>query len=297
MQSNVFTAVLIPLSLAIIMLGLGLSLTLEDFKRVILYPRAVIIGLVCQMLVLPAGCALVAHAFGLAPELAVGLMLLAASPGGATANLFSHLARGDVALNITLTAVNSALTLVTLPFIVNMSLQHFMGEDRAVPMQFTKVIQVMIIVLGPVSIGMLIRSRRPNLATRLDKPIRLLSAVFLALMIVGAVYQDRNNIGAYFKQVGLAALTFNLMSMAVGFVTPLLFRLPRKQAVAIGMEIGIHNGILAMTIAMSPLLLGNATMAIPPAIYSIIMYFTAAAFGFAVTRAGPAPVLHEEVSR
>ncbi|AKF81642.1 bile acid:Na+ symporter, BASS family [Myxococcus fulvus] len=284
MQSNVFTAVLIPLSLAVIMLGLGLSLTLADFKRVIVYPRAVIVGLVCQMLVLPAGGVLIAHAFGLGPELAVGLMLLAASPGGATANLFSHLARGDVALNITLTAVNSALTLVTLPLIVNFSLNHFMGEDRAVPMQFAKVLQVFIIVLGPVSIGMLVRSRKPQVALKLDKPIRILSAAFLAVVIAAAVYQERQNIGAYFQQVGLAALSFNLLSMGVGFVTPLLFRLPRRQAVAIGMEIGIHNGILAMTIAMSPLLLGNATMAIPPAIYSIIMYFTAAAFGYAVTR-------------
>jgi len=284
MQSNVFTAVLIPLSLAVIMLGLGLTLTLADFKRVIVYPRAVIVGLVCQMLVLPAGCALIAHAFGLGPELAVGLMLLAASPGGATANLFSHLARGDVALNITLTAVNSALTLITLPLIVNLSLLHFMGEDRAVPMQFSKVLQVFIIVLGPVSIGMLIRSRKPGIAQAMDKPIRLMSVAFLIFVIAAAVYQERANIGLYFKQVGLAALSFNLLSMAIGFVTPLVFRLPRRQAVAIGMEIGIHNGILAMTIAMSPLLLNNATMAIPPAIYSIVMYFTAAIFGYAVTR-------------
>ncbi|MCP3103929.1 bile acid:sodium symporter family protein [Myxococcus sp. K15C18031901] len=284
MQSNVLTTVLMPLSLAIIMLGLGLSLTLEDFKRVIVYPRAVILGLVVQMLVLPLVCALIAHAFGMGPELAVGLMLLAASPGGATANLFSHLARGDVALNITLTAVNSALTIFTLPLIVNLSMMHFMGEGRAMPMQFDKMVQVMVIVLGPVSLGMLVRSRKPGIALRLDKPIRILSAAFLALIVAAAVFKEREHVGSYFQQVGLAALAFNVASLGIGFVAPLLFRLPRRQAVAIGMEIGIHNGILAMTIAMSPLLLDNATMAIPPAIYSIIMYFTAAAFGYGVTR-------------
>lgn len=284
MQSNVFTAVLMPISLGIIMLGLGLSLTLDDFKRVIVYPKAVIIGLACQMLVLPLVCAAIAHAFGLGPELAVGLMLLAASPGGATANLFSHLARGDVALNITLTAVNSGLTLITLPLIINLSMAHFMGEGQAVPMQFGKVLQVLVIVLAPVSVGMLIRSRKPGAAQRVDKPLRLLSALFLAAVIVAAIHQERANVLGYFQQVGAAALAFNVASMAVGYSVPLLFRLPRTQAVAIGMEIGIHNGILAIAIAMSPTLLNNPTMAIPPAIYSVLMYFTAAAFGFLVSR-------------
>ncbi|MCP3142352.1 bile acid:sodium symporter family protein [Pyxidicoccus xibeiensis] len=284
MQANSIATDFMMVALGIIMLGLGLSLTVADFKRVIVYPRAVIVGLVCQMFLLPAACALIAHAFGLPPELAVGLMLLAASPGGATANLFSHLARGDVALNITLTAVNSALTLITLPLIINLSMTHFMGEGRAVPMQFGKVLQVFAIVLGPVSLGMFIRSKRPSVALKLDKPIRLLSVAFLAALIAAAVYKDRANVGTYFQQVGSAALAFNLASMAVGYLVPLALRLPRKQAVAIGMEIGIHNGLLAMTIAMSPTLLANPTMAMPAAIYSLIMYFTAAAFGFFVTR-------------
>lgn len=284
MQANVFTAVLMPVALGVIMLGLGLSLTLEDFKRVIVYPRAVLVGLACQMLLLPVVCALVAHAFGLPPELAVGLMLLSASPGGATANLFSHLARGDVALNITLTAVNSALTLFTLPLIINLSMTHFLGEGRAVPMQFGKVLQVFVIVLGPVSIGMWVRSRRAAVALKLDKPIRILSTLFLVAIIGGAVYQERANALSYFRQVGPAALAFNVASMLVGYCVPLLLRLPRRQAVAIGMEIGIHNGMLAMAIALSPTLLANPTMAIPPAIYSLIMYFTAAAFGFLVSR-------------
>jgi BASS family bile acid:Na+ symporter len=284
MEQSVITTVLLPVALGVIMLGLGLSLTIADFKRIIVYPRAAAIGLACQMLILPAICVGIAHLFELPPPLAVGLMLLAASPGGATANLFSHLAKGDVALNITLTAVNSVLSLITLPFIVNFSLEHFMGEGRAIPLQFSKVLQVVAVVLVPVAIGMLLRSKKPELANRLDKPVRIASVVFLVLVMVSALIKERGIVADAFRQVGLAALSFNLASMLVGYLVPRLLRVERKQAVAIGMEIGIHNGTLAIAIASSPTLLDNPVMAIPPAIYALIMFFTAAAFGVFVAR-------------
>jgi bile acid:Na+ symporter, BASS family len=280
MQDNAITTLLLPIALGVIMLGLGLSLTLADFRRVIVYPRAVVIGLACQMLILPAACLGIAHAFELPAELAVGLMLLAASPGGTTANLFSHLAKGDVALNVTLTAVNSALSLITLPLIVDFSMRHFMGQDRAISMQFDKVISVVAVILVPVVIGMVVRARRPAIADRLDKPVRLGSAVFLLLLIAAAILRERANLGDYFQQVGLAALAFNLVSLLVGYCVPLILRVERKQAIAIGMEIGVHNGALAIAIAIT--VLGNSTMSIPPAIYSLIMFFTAAAFGMFV---------------
>jgi BASS family bile acid:Na+ symporter len=282
MKSDVINAVFLPIALGVIMLGLGLSLRIADFKRVIVYPKAVAIGLGAQMLILPAICLGIAHAFALAPELAVGLMLLAASPGGATANLFSHLAKGDVALNITLTAVNSLLSLLTLPLIVNFAMVHFMGQDQTIPMQFSKVVSVVAVVLVPVVIGMLVRANKPAVADRLDKPVRLVSAIFLVLVIIAAVIKERANVGTYFQQVGLAALAFNLASMAVGYGLPMLFRVERKQAIAIGMEIGIHNGTLAIAIALT--VLGNSTMSVPPAIYSLIMFFTAGAFGYVVSR-------------
>jgi bile acid:Na+ symporter, BASS family len=284
MQSNFLTVVFLPLALAIVMLGLGLSLTIADFKRVVVYPRAVIVGLACQMLLLPVICYGIAKAFNLAPELAVGMMLLAASPGGATANLYSHLAKGDVALNITLTAVNSVLSLLTLPFIVNFSMQAFMGAGKAIPLQFGKAVQVFAIVLIPVAIGMLIKAKKPSTADGLQKPVRILSAAVLLLVIVGAVAKEKNTIVGFFQQVGVAALVFNLASMGVGYFVPRMAKVERKQAIAIGMEIGIHNGTLAIAIASSPRLLNNGTMAIPPAIYSLIMFFTAAAFGFLVSR-------------
>lgn len=282
MESNTLTAVFLPLALGIIMLGFGLSLTFDDFKRVVKYPKAVVIALGCQMLILPFICFFIARVFNLPPELAVGLMLLAASPGGATANLYSHLSKGDVALNITLTAVNSVLSLFTLPFIINISMQYFMGEGKFIPLQFDKVMQVFAIVLVPVAIGMFIKNRSLSIAERLSKPVRILSAIFLVLIILAAVMKEKENIGTYFQQVGVAALSFNLLSMAIGFFVPLMFRIEKRQAIAIGMEIGIHNGTLAIAIASSPLLLNSPMMAVPPAIYSLIMFFTAAAFGFLV---------------
>lgn len=281
-MGGALTAVVLPIALGIIMLGLGLTLTREDFRRVLLYPRAVLVGLVCQMLLLPLVCYGIARGFGLAPAMAVGLMLLSASPGGATANLFSHLSHGDVALNITLTAINSLLSLFTLPLIVGLSLSAFVGREREIPIQFSKVVEVFAIVLVPVVLGMFLRARREALARRLERPVRALSAVFLVLVVVGALLRERAKLAGYFGEVGLPALLFNLASLAVGFCVPLLLKLSPRQATAIGMEIGIHNGTLAIAIAQTVLL--DTEMAIPAAIYSLIMFVTAALFGALVNR-------------
>ncbi|MDP9940184.1 bile acid:sodium symporter family protein [Ectopseudomonas alcaliphila] len=274
----------LPAALGIIMLGLGLSLSLADFARVAKFPKPVLIGLACQLLLLPLACFFLAKAFGLAPALAVGLMLLSASPGGTTANLYSHLAHGDVALNITLTAVNSVIAILTMPLIVNLSLAYFMSADQAIPLQFVKVVQVFVIVLGPVAIGMWLRSRFPGFAERMQKPVKIVSALFLLLIIVLAMAKDWRTFVDYAPSVGGAALAFNLLSMAVGYCVPRLLKLNLRQAIAIAMEIGIHNGTLAIALALSPALLNNPTMAIPAAIYSLIMFITAALFGLWVNR-------------
>jgi bile acid:Na+ symporter, BASS family len=282
MESSLLNVVLLPLALGVIMLGLGLSLTIDDFKRVVQYPKAILIGLISQMIILPVICFFIVRLFGLSPELAVGLMLLAASPGGPTANLYSHLYKGDVALNISLTAVNSLISLFTLPFIVNFAIDYFLNSGQVIPMQFKKVIEVFAIVLIPVSFGMLLKSKFPALSVKLNKPVKILSALFLVLIIAGVVYQERVNILSYFQMVGTAALVFNILSMAVGYYIPKLLKTGEKQAIAIGMEIGIHNGTLAIYIALS--VIGNSMMSVPAAIYSLIMFFTAAAFGFLVNK-------------
>ena len=283
MQASLLTTLLLPLALGAIMFGLGLGLTGEDFRRVARYPRAVLVGLGLQTLLLPWVAFGLALGFGLSPELAVGLMLLAASPGGATANIYSHLARGDVALNITLTAINSLLCLLTLPLILNLSLEYFLGTGQYVPPPTKKVIEVAVIIVLPVLLGMLVRAQAPGFAARAEKPLRLLALLVLALLIVAAVIKEWQTLTASLAAVGLACLLFNLISMAVGYAAPLALRLPRRQATAIAMEIGIHNGTLAIFIALN--VLGNATMAVPAAIYSLIMFLTAAAFAWWLTRA------------
>ncbi len=282
MEASAITNVLLPLALGVIMFGLGLSLTVEDFRRVAVYPRAVVAGLALQMLVLTAAAFGVAKLFGLAPELAVGLMLLAASPGGATANIFSHLARGDVALNITLTAINSALSLLWLPFVVNASLDHFVGRDQYIPPPFAKIVEVAAIIVLPVVIGMVVRGRAPGFARRMERPIRVFAVIFLALLVAGAIAQEWKTLGPALAAVGLACLAFNLISLAVGYAAPLALKLPNRQAIAIAMEIGIHNGTLAIFIALN--LLKSSPMSLAPAIYSLIMFVTAAIFVFVLAR-------------
>jgi BASS family bile acid:Na+ symporter len=174
-MGSALTTVLLPLALALVMFGLGLSLTPADFARVGRQPKAVVIALVLQLLVLPALCFGLVLAFDLPPLLAVGMLLLAASPGGTTANLFSHLFRGDVALNITLTAVNSLVAVVTLPLITNLAIAYFDPADGGtLGLQLGKTAQVFAVVLVPVAIGMLVRRRAPGFAERMDKPVRIL---------------------------------------------------------------------------------------------------------------------------
>ena len=282
MQSSLLTSLLLPLALGVIMLGLGLGLTLDDFRRVARYPRAVLTGLVLQTAVLPWVALGLAVSFKLPPELAVGLMLLAASPGGATANIYSHLARGDVALNITLTAVNSVLCLVTLPLILNLSLAFFLGEGQYVPPPVQKIVEVMVIILLPVALGMLARARAPAFAARMEKPIRLLSVLVLALLVVAAVAREWLTLLRFFASIGMACLLFNFASIGVGYLAPRALRLPRRQAIAIAMEIGIHNGTLAIFIALN--VLEQPILSIPAAIYSLLMFFTATTFAWFAAR-------------
>ena len=279
--------VLLPAALAIVMLGLGLSLTPGDFARVGRQPKAVVIALVLQLLVLPAICFGLVLAFDLPAILAVGMLLLAASPGGTTANLFSHLFRGDVALNITLTAVNSLIAVVTLPVITNLAIQWFDPADAgSLGLQFGKTAQVFAVVLVPVAIGMLIRQRAPEFADRMDKPVRILSAVVLALVIVGTMVAERENISGYLRDIGLPAVLFCLLSLTVGLLVPRALGVTQRQAIASAFEIGIHNSTLAIAVAIS--VLGSVELAVPAAVYGVLMFPVAAAFGWAITRSSRA---------
>lgn len=295
-MDSALTAVFLPAALGIVMLGLGLGLTTADFSRVVAYPGAVLAALACQVVVLPIVCFGLVLAFDLPPLLAVGMMLLAASPGGTTANLYSHLFGGDVALNVTLTAINSVLAVFTLPIIVNVSLAYFVGGADTLGLQVSKVAQVFAIVLVPVALGMLTRRRWPRFAERMHVPVKIMSVLVLVGVIVGAVMKERETLTTYVGDIGLIAIVFSLISLVTGYLVPRAFRIGRRQAIASSMEIGIHNSTLAITIALSPALLDSTEMAVPAAIYGIVMFFTAAAVGTMIGQRVERPAEAEAVA-
>ncbi|OJU87050.1 MAG: bile acid:sodium symporter, partial [Acinetobacter sp. 39-4] len=246
------------------------------------HPKAVLIALFCQLILLVGIAFLICKILALPSLLAVGLMLLAASPGGTTANLFSYLYKGDIALNITLTAINAIVAAVFLPFIVNFSILHFMNESQQVGLQFTKVLQVFLIILVPVCIGMLIRHYAPHLAEKLNRPVRIFAVVFLLIIILGAIIKERSNLVDYIGQIGLATALFCAISLMVGYFVPRILGINSYQARACAFEIGIHNSTLAMTIALT--IMASTTIAMPAAVYSIFMYIFATIFGTLITR-------------
>lgn len=274
MESSILTEVFLPLALAVIMLGMGLSLKIDDFRRITVYPKPVLIGLVNQLIILPLVAFGLVVLFGIQAELAVGFMILAACPGGATSNLITLLSKGDTALSITLTAIASLVTVITIPFIVNFAIVQFMptGEAQQLNVLGT-IISVVLITVIPVSIGMVIHSRAPHFSRRMDRPVRILSAVFLALIILAAVLKERANIGTFFAQAGPVALALNVITLAIGYYVARWFKLPTRQQRTISIESGIQNGTLGITIAAT--LIGNSAMTIPSAIYSLIMFGTA----------------------
>ncbi|WP_219218349.1 bile acid:sodium symporter family protein [Variovorax boronicumulans] len=269
-------------ALALVMFGLGLSLSVADFRRLAQHPKAVAIALLLQVVGLPLACYAIVLAFGMPPVFAVGLMLLAASPGGISANLFSHLFGGNVAMNISLTAANTVLSILTLPLIANWAIAHFIQSGQLVPMQTGKLLEVIAIVLMPVLIGMVVASRRPGFSARMEKPVKVFSAVVLAVVTVLAIAKEWSSISVAFAQIGPAVLLFNLLSLGAGYGLSRVAGLDRPLATAISYEIGIHNSTLAIFVALS--VLGSYQLALPAAIYSVVMYLTAPLFGLLLRR-------------
>jgi BASS family bile acid:Na+ symporter len=280
-MDSALTTVGLPIALGIIMFGLGLSLAPDDFRRVARHPRAVAVALACQLLLLPAICFGLVKLFDLPPLLAVGLLLLAASPGGTSANLFSHLFRGDVALNVTLTAVNSVIAILTLPLITNLAIAHY-DLDDSVSLPFGKVVEVFAIVLVPVGVGMVVRGTAGAWAERMDRPVRIGSAVILAVLVLGILLDQRENVGDYLADVGLAAAVFCAISLVTGYVVPRAAGVRDDQAIASSMEIGVHNATLAIFVAVE--VLDSTEISVPAAVYSIFMFVLATLWGAAISR-------------
>jgi BASS family bile acid:Na+ symporter len=277
-----------PSVAAVIMLALGLTLTVADFKRAATLRRPLAVALVCQALVLPTLCLLIAEAFHLEPHLAVGLMLMAATPGGTMANILSHLFNGDLALNLTLSAINAALSVITLPAILAASMTWFLGEGRFIPLQLDKFAMVFALVLIPTAIGIAIRHRFPELARRLQRPVKIVAAALLIVTVVAAIAGGRTTLWHNFGVLSGAVVSFCAVSLTVGYLVPRLMRLAPPQATAVSLEVGLHNTVVALGVALSPQLLNSAEMATPALIYGALAPFIAMTFIVAIRRVDPA---------
>lgn len=280
-MDSALTTIGLPIALGIIMFGLGLDLTTDDFKRVARAPKAVGVALACQVVLLPAICFGLVVLFDLPALLGIGMLLLAASPGGTTANLFSHLFRGDVALNITLTAINTVIAVVTLPLVTGFAIAWFDRQDD-VSMPLVEIVKVFALILVPVGIGMLVNARAPEFARRMDKPVRIGSAVILAILVLGILLDQRENVSAYLADVGLIAALFCAISLLVGYFLPKAFGVTGPQAIASSMEVGVHNATLAIFVAVE--VLDEVEISVPAAVYSLIMFVFAALWGMWVSR-------------
>ncbi|MCB1326022.1 MAG: bile acid:sodium symporter family protein [Leptospiraceae bacterium] len=258
------------------MIGMGMSLRPVDFRRVVVYPKAALVGLFGQLIFLPAVGFLIVYLYPLRPEMAVGIMVLAACPGGTTSNLITHMARGNVALSVTLTAISGTVTVFSIPYLVNLALAVFMpaaDPEQQVQLPVLETIGTLVlIVLVPTIIGMLIRRRAPDFADRQEKYVRIASGAFLVILIVGLIIKERAILVDAFIDSGPAGLILNLAALIAGYSMARLARLDDRQVTSIMIEVGIQNGTLGILIGTS--ILNMPDVAIPPAIYSLIMYMT-----------------------
>ena len=277
MQADVLSQVILPLSLFVIMMGMGLSLSLKDFAAVAKNPKAVVLGLSAQLIVLPLLALLMVTVFTLSPYVAVGFFIIALCPSGTTSNLYSYLAKGDIALSISLTAVVSLITPFTLPIVLSALMTLHLSDSHAIELPILKtIIQLLVITVLPIGIGMIINRRAPEFARKADKPVRVFSVVFLMLIIAGIIIKNIHVIPPYFAMVGLPVLAMNIASMLLGFGLASLARLNMAQRTTIGLEVGIQNGTTALLIALT--ILQNTEMSMAPTVYSLVMFATGTVF-------------------
>lgn len=273
MEATIFTQMFLPFALAVIMFGMGLSLKPINFKQLLITPKPVLTGLSLQIIAIPLLAFLLAWGLQLPPELAVGLVLIAACPGGPTSNLIAHLAHADMALSISLTALSSLVVIMTLPLLVNLASLLFLGKGQYVALPvLTTIAQLLIIIVVPVSLGMWLKASFPKLSHACVRPVKFLSSLFLVMVVAGVLFGEKDRIVGFFVLIGIGAALLNIGSMVVGYIGGKLAGCRGAQIRSLTIEVGIQNGTLGIAIATSPLLLNNSTMAIPSAVYSLIMF-------------------------
>lgn len=274
MESSIVTTLILPLCTAFIMLGMGLSLRIDDFKRILTTPSSILIGLFGQIMLLPLVGYALAIAFNLSPIHAVGMMILVSCAGGAASNLIVYLVKADVALSVSLTAFSSAITFITTPLIINFGLQHFMGYTEAQQLPLGKTnLQLFMLTVVPMLTGMYLHNRFPTAAKVWEKRISKFAIGFVTLLVVGMYIKNHHLIIDSFAELGAAAFLLNICTMAIGYTLAQIARLNRAQSTSISIEIGVQNGAMGMFIAIT--LLANSDMAVFPAFYSVFMYVNA----------------------
>jgi len=272
--TTIITQIFLPISLAIIMFGMGLTLMVSDFGRLFAYPKEVLVGLFNQLVFLPLIGFLIILLFDLNSSMAIGIMILSLCPGGPTSNLITQVARGNIGLSVTLTALASLITVFTIPIILSEAITYFTGETDVVielPIVQT-MLQILLITVIPVSIGMIIRKKNEAFALRMERPMRIASTVLFIIIFLLVMIANKDLIVEAMKEVGLATLLLNLSTMALGYITAKVFGIKGKSQISITIESGIQNGTLAFVIATT--ILNNVEMGLPTGAYSIWMFIT-----------------------
>jgi bile acid:Na+ symporter, BASS family len=264
----------LPLALATIMFALGLSLVVADFKRVLVVPRGVAIGMANLLVISPLLGFAIAELYGLDPELAVGLVIMAAAPGGTMAALLTHLARGETALSVTMTGLSSTLAVVTMPFYLGLAIRHFdagVGDDVSM---LGVVARVFAITIVPVTLGMLVRARRAEWVVEHEPRIKRATLVVFVIVVIGAVASEFETVTEHFGELALATLSLNVAAMSIAYTVSRFAGLSDPQTTAISLELGVHNSTLAIAVATTI----ATVLATPAAVYSVFMFLTAGAF-------------------
>lgn len=270
---------IIPWFLGLLMFGMGLGLTLPDFYRIAQFPKAAAVGLTGQLLLLPLCGFLLASVTPMRPEFAVGLCLLTLCPGGALSNMFTYLARGDVALSVSMTAVSSLVTVFTIPIGLNLALGYFVGGNTAISLPVGKTaLQIMLITVIPVSLGMLVLHRWPLLARHAEVWVRRGNMAFLPVIIIAMLGAESGKWFSNLIAAGTITVGFNLFAITLGYALALGFRLPTNRVTTLAIEVGAQNAMLGVAIAASPAMLGNPVVAIVPSVYAVTMVFLLAGF-------------------
>lgn len=281
MDDSLLTTVALPIALALIMAALGLSLVPDDFRRIIKMPRGVLIGMVNLAFISPFLAFAAAELFALSAVMAVGLVLLGASPGGTTANLLTHLAKGDTALSVTMTAVSSICALITVPLYLGLAIDHFGAAELSDDFSMLPVVaKVFAITVVPLAIGMFIRAKRTEWAIGFEPRAKKIALILFIIVVAGAVIAESESVRENLSEVLGAAIALNLAAMAIGFGSARAARLNDRQATAISMELGVHNSTIAIAVAATI----SPELTVPAAVYASFMFVSAGAFAFFMSK-------------